>query len=292
MDAYLERAKTVLAAGIKRYGLPESGPVYDGNLQALINASMHDFRLTELPRLIGDPHFLQSQRSLLDLGCGPGTLVYRALGLGHSAWGIDLDEQKIELAHLRVDASGYSQAWKQRTLIADATDLPFDDDIFDVVSSCQVLEHIEHLPQALFETVRVTKRGGWLDLRAPDYRQSFDNHYSMSWPRFMPREHALRWAEAMGRPTDGVGSFYYVTAPQIVAILEGLGCRIQSVTLWQHFENGPRIFDGTFGRDPIFFRSASDIAPVASQLLQLQREGRLPDMYARPLEFTIIAQRL
>ena len=289
---YRRRAVALLAKGVAMYGLPTSGPVYDGNLRALIDPNLHDFRLLELPGLVGDPNFLQSKRSILDDGCGPASMVYRALGFGHDAWGIDLDDQKIDLARFRVTAAGFPEQWAQRVVKADATDLPFNDQTFDVVSSCQVLEHIEHLPQALFEAVRVTKRGGWLDLRAPDYRQSYDNHYSMTWPRFMPHAQGVRWAEAMGRPSSGVGSFYYVTAPQVLAILEGLGCRIASVTLWQHFADGPRKFQGTFGQDPIFFRSDLDIAMLARQIKQLDAEGRLPDMYARPLEFTIIAQRL
>lgn len=288
---YRERAVAHLAKGVRMYGLPESGPVYEGNLRALVDPNLHDFRLNELPRHTGDPQYLQSPRRLLDLGCGPGTMVYRSLELGHDAWGIDLDEDKIALAHFRAHSYGYPQDWKARILRADATDLPFDDQTFDVVSSCQVLEHVEHLPQALFEAVRVTKRGGWLDLRAPDYRQSYDNHYSMAWPRFMPRLQAVLWAHAMGRPSEGVGTFFYVTAPQVVAILEGLGCRVASATLWQHFPDGPRRFEGRFGQDPVFFRSDAEIAPVANQIRQLEREGRLPDIWARPLEFTIIAQR-
>lgn len=228
---YRRRAVELLAKGIRMYGLPTSGRIYEGNLRALIDPNLHDFRLTEIPANLGDPHYMQQRRSVLDLGCGPGTMVYRALGLGHDAWGIDLDPDKIGLAHFRAEANGYPAEWKERIMIADATNLPFTDQSFDIVSSCQVLEHIEELPQALFEAVRVTKRGGWLDLRAPDYRQSYDNHYSMTWPRFMPKVHAARWAEAMGRPADGVGSFFYITTPQVRAILEGLGCRIVSVTL-------------------------------------------------------------
>jgi SAM-dependent methyltransferase len=288
---YVQQARELLSVGIARYGLPTSGPVYDGNLRALIDPNLHDFRLLELPGHVGDPQFLQSQRRILDLGCGPGTLVYRALGFGHDAWGIDLDEKKIALAHFRSRANNYPEGWASHILCADATKLPFEDQTFDVVSSCQVLEHIEELPQALFEAVRVTKRGGWLDLRAPDYRQSYDNHYSMTWPRFMPRGQAVRWAEAMGRPADGVGTFYYVTTPQVQAILEGLGCRMISVTLWQHMPDGPRKFDGRFGADPIFFRSDADVHALARQVKELELAGRLPDMYCRPLEFTIIAQR-
>ncbi len=157
-----------------------------------------------------------------------------------------------------------------------------------------MLEHIERVAEALFEAVRVTKKGGYLDLRAPDYRQPLplDNHYYLPWPRFMPREHALRWVEAMGRPAVGIDTFFYVTMPQILALLDGLGSRVLVAELWQHFPNGKRPFTGSFGQDPIFFESTADIAPIAKALQEAERQGRLPDIYCRPVEFVIIAQRL
>lgn len=285
-------AIAVVNSGVKLYGLPESGPTYENNLTHLLDPKLHDFRLMEIPEHTGDRNYLQRQRSILDLGCGPGTMVCRALGFGHDAWGIDLDERKIELARCRVDAQGQPEVWKSRMVVGDATDLPFDDQSFDIVSSWQVLEHIESVAQALFEAVRVTKKGGWLDLRAPDYRQSFDNHYAMAWPRFMPRSQALRWTQAMGRPADGVGTFFYVTMPQIQAILEGLGCRIVSATLYLHGPFGAKKrFTGVFGHDPILFTSGTDVSALAREIQRLEREERLPEMYCRPLEFVVIAQR-
>lgn len=290
---YVTRAAALLEKGLQTYGLPRSGPVYDGNLRHIVDPTVHDFRLSEIPNYVGDPAYMQQSRRILDLGCGPATMVYRALSFGHDAWGIDLDDDKLDLAHFRVDAEGYPPGWKRRVLKADATKLPFPNESYDVVSSWQVIEHIEDLAQALFEAVRVTRRGGWLDLRAPDYRQSFDNHYAMAWPRFMPREHAVRWTQAMGRPSDGVGSFFYVTMPQVVVILEALGCRVASATLWQHVRGVKQPFSGRFGSDPILFSSDSEnVVALANELRRLEGTGELPDIYRWPLEFVIFAQRL
>jgi ubiquinone/menaquinone biosynthesis C-methylase UbiE len=288
---YAARAAASFEKGRRIYGLPSSGPVYDGNVQHLVGWNVHDFRLAEMPKYVGDPAYLQQQKKILDLGCGPATMVYRALGFGHDAYGIDLDADRIDLAHFRVDAEGLSRSWRDHVTVADATKLPFPDETFDVVSSWQVLEHVEDLSAVLFEAVRVTKRGGWLDLRAPDYRQCFDNHYAMSWPRFMPREQAVRWAVAMGRPADGVGTFFYITMPQIITLLEALGCRIAAAELYQHVNGVKQPFNGTLGADALLFSAQADIEGIAREVQRLEREGTLPPSYRWPLEFVIYAQR-
>jgi SAM-dependent methyltransferase len=291
-SAYLDLAKAFLAAGIARYGLPSSGPLYDGNLRALIDPDAHDFRIAEFPRDPAQAAVPNAQRTILDLGCGPGTMVLRALEQGYNAWGIDLDDQKITLARAWALERGFPPDVVSRIVIADAGDMPFGSQYFDVVSSYHVLEHVADLPSVLAEAVRVTKRGGFLDLRAPDYRMSYDTHYSMPWPRFMPPKQSRKWAEAMGRPADGVGTFFYVTAPEVMAILQALGCEILSLYLREHRDGAITNFEGTLAVDPVLFRSDEDIRAVAADLQQLAAAGTLPNMYKTCLEFGIVAKRM
>lgn len=289
---YEELARAYLASGIRTYGLPESGPLYEGNLRALIDEHAHDFRLADVPLLASKPAFLSQQRTFLDLGCGPGTFVFRALAEGHEAYGIDLSAEKIELAKAWRLNRGLPASWGERVLVSDAGDMPFADQSFDVVTSYHVLEHVADLPSVLHEAVRVTKRGGLLDLRAPDYRMSYDTHYSMPWPRFMPPKQSRIWAEAMGRPADGVGTFFYVTASQVTAILQALGCEILVVALREHRDSRISDFTGQLDVDPILFRSDTDVRALAAQLIELEKSGQLPRMYKTCLEFGIAARRM
>lgn len=277
---------------VAMYGLPSSGPLYENLFRFLIDPNAHNFRLEELPSTTGDPSILKRQLAVLDLGCGPGTMVFKALTCGHDARGIDLDQQKIKLAKTWAAASGYPAEWADRVSIDDAGNLPFPDEKFDLVSSYHVLEHVSDLRSVLYEAVRITKRGGWLELRAPDYRMSYDTHYCMPWPRFMPPEQSRRWTQAMGRPAAGIGTFFYITAPEVTAILQSLGCRIQTNILREHYNAQIRPFSGTIPADPIIYRSDSDVVSLAQELKRLDQLGQLPPMYATCLEFTIAAQRL
>ncbi len=289
---YSELARAYLDRDCAAYGLPTSGPLYDGLLAYLVNPDAHDFRLNDLPALTGQPGFLAQPKTMLDLGCGPGTLVWKALRLGHDAYGIDLNDQKIELARTWARAQGHPASWQDRVQIQDGGDLSFADQTFDVVSSYHVLEHVSDLPSVLYEAVRVTKRGGWLELCAPDYRMSYDTHYCMPWPRFMPRAQAQRWCAAMERPCEGIGTFFYITGPQVVALLEALGCRVQTVLYREHRDGRIQPFSGTLQADPITFRSDGDVSALAQELKHLVEAGTLPTMYKTCLEFTIAAQRL
>lgn len=57
-------------------------------------------------------------------------------------------------------------------VIADAHDLPFEDEHFDHVYSSHVIEHFSHreVKEVLEEWVRVLKKGGTFEIRCPDLR--------------------------------------------------------------------------------------------------------------------------
>jgi 2-polyprenyl-3-methyl-5-hydroxy-6-metoxy-1,4-benzoquinol methylase len=299
-NATIQRASEIFAGRVKSlvdrdcdiYGLPKSGPIYTNMIAHLSNPNAHDFRLDDLPALTGDPAVLQSPRSILDVGCGPGTMVWKALRNGHDARGIDLAADKIEIGRAWALAMGGPADWQDRVAVEDAGKLPYANETFDLVSSYHVVEHVSDLRSVLYEAVRVTKRGGWIQLTAPDYRMSYDTHYCMPWPRFMPPEQAHRWVEAMGRPAAGIGSFFYVTGPEVIAVLQALGCRIQTALYREHRDGTVTPFTGMLTADPVIFRSDDDVSMLAAEIKRLQAAGTLPDMYETCLEFTIAAQRL
>ena len=104
------------------------------------------------------PHLEPGMR-LLDLGCGPGTI---SVGLADAIapgtlLGLDMEETQVEMANAAARAGGHDNASFQA---GDATDLPFDDDSFDVVHCHALLNHAPGTQAVLAEVKRVLKPGG------------------------------------------------------------------------------------------------------------------------------------
>ncbi len=111
---------------------------------------------------------LEPGQRLLDVGCGPGTVTVDlaarvAPGL---VVGIDSSAAVIEIAQATAREQGVEHA---RFQVADAYELPFDDDSFDVVHAHQVLQHLTDPVAALREMRRVTRPGGVVAVRDADY---------------------------------------------------------------------------------------------------------------------------
>jgi 2-polyprenyl-6-hydroxyphenyl methylase/3-demethylubiquinone-9 3-methyltransferase len=95
-------------------------------------------------------------QSLLDVGCGGGLLAEEFHVMGYQVYGIDLSEKSISVANAHANAQGYKLHYQ----VGSATQLPFDDSTFDIVSCCDVLEHIPNWETAIVEASRVLRSGG------------------------------------------------------------------------------------------------------------------------------------
>ncbi len=101
--------------------------------------------------------YLNAGSSLLDCGCGPGTLTLgfrRYLDQGRIV-GVDLSADQIKSATVAA-VSDQNSSFE----VADVYDLPFEDSTFDVVFSHTLLEHVSNPIDALIEMKRVLKFGG------------------------------------------------------------------------------------------------------------------------------------
>ena len=95
---------------------------------------------------------LSSNTSLLDVGCAKGFMlndIAKAI-VGISLKGIDISEYAI---------ANSIEDMRQNLIVADARDLPFDDNSFDVVISINTIHNLEEddLALALREIERVSK---------------------------------------------------------------------------------------------------------------------------------------
>jgi 2-polyprenyl-6-hydroxyphenyl methylase/3-demethylubiquinone-9 3-methyltransferase len=93
---------------------------------------------------------------LLDIGCGGGVLAEEFAKLGCQVTGIDISDETLAVARAHARTEGLSIAYRN----GSATQLPFDGGSFEVVSCCDVLEHIPNWELAIAEVGRVLKPSG------------------------------------------------------------------------------------------------------------------------------------
>jgi ubiquinone/menaquinone biosynthesis C-methylase UbiE len=113
------------------------------------------------------PH-LKNGDSLLDVGCGPGTITMDLAELVSPGRvvGIDRSEEVIQRAR---DAAQTKELSNLEFNIGDVYNLEHEDSSFDVVYAHQVLQHLSDPVRALTEMRRVLREGGWLAVRDADY---------------------------------------------------------------------------------------------------------------------------
>jgi SAM-dependent methyltransferase len=98
------------------------------------------------------------QPRLLDIGCGTGTVIEAANRRGWQAEGVDLSPYAVGNANERgINAT-----------VVDGTELPYEDQSFDVVTAWNLIEHVDDVRVALAEWWRVLRVGGVLAVDTSD----------------------------------------------------------------------------------------------------------------------------
>ena len=120
-------------------------------------------------------HFrLTSECSVLDVGCAKGFMMrdFAAGVPGMTLRGIDISQYAID--HALADMKPYVQ-------VADAAELPFPDDSFDVVISINTIHNLakDDLARALGEISRVSRRGAYVTVDA--YHDDNERERMMAW---------------------------------------------------------------------------------------------------------------
>ncbi len=100
---------------------------------------------------------VKEKQNLLEVGCGNGAVSkHFAKVYPLTVTGTDVDSEQIKLAKESIDGIP-----NVRFLEADATNLPFEDNGFDIILSFQVMHHISNWLDALKETRRVLRPKGY-----------------------------------------------------------------------------------------------------------------------------------
>lgn len=105
---------------------------------------------------------------ILEVACGRGGFVCELLRAGANVTGCDFSAAALRVGHRKLEHL-FGGANSPRLVQGDAQNLAFADDSFDVVVSCETIEHVPDPWAALREMYRVTRPGGKLFLTTPNY---------------------------------------------------------------------------------------------------------------------------
>ena len=110
--------------------------------------------------------FRKGGAKVLDLGCGTG-LILTLMGKKHWTVGMDFSPLSMAFSHKR---------GAKNLIQADAQCLPTPTDTFDLVTSLDLTEHVEHDDWMLAEVNRVLKPGGHMLLTVPAHPFLWSEH--------------------------------------------------------------------------------------------------------------------
>ena len=131
-------------------------------LQAFLGTTKHMGGFATTKEIINLCHINQHS-VVLDVGCGVGaTACYLAETYGCRVVGVDLRESMVNQAIARAERKGVEELTTFK--VANATSLPFDDEMFDAVICESVATFIEDKGGVLREYARVAKPGGYIGL--------------------------------------------------------------------------------------------------------------------------------
>lgn len=169
-------------------------------------------------------------QSVLEVGCGAGFDAYELCRSGAYYTGVDITSDNVErtLTHLAMFD------YHPDVLLADAEQLPFGGDEFDIVFSNGVLHHTDRIDRSCSEAARVLKHGGefWVIL----YHKNSVFH----WVSLYLVDHLLKLGFRKQTFPERLSRIEYTTSDQlplvnvysraeVCALLEGAGLQVSGV---------------------------------------------------------------
>ena len=112
--------------------------------------------------------------SVLEVGCGMGTLAIKLAQAGFQVTGLDVSDVALQYAKQRALEAGLQINWQE----GFAESIPFPDKTFDYVTCCHTLEHVKDLPRAAAELKRVARRKIIVLVPKQKFRVYMDNYHT------------------------------------------------------------------------------------------------------------------
>lgn len=182
------------------------------------------FKSLDLSREDLAVRFLDGGSSLLDVGCGSGTLLMKARDKYARLCGVDVSDSRIKEA--RESAASLPKKNKIAFSVCNTSNgLDFPDASFDAVTSIAVLEHVFDLYHVVSEIHRVLKKGGIFVAEVPNIAY-IKQRIKLLFGILPVTSSPYNWKEI---GWDG-GHLHYFTKRTFCGLLEESGFRIEKVS--------------------------------------------------------------
>lgn len=116
-------------------------------------------------------------KKVLEVGCGRGDFSIFLSNHAANVHGTDFSEAAVSIAKEKAK----TQSSPAYFSVADAQKLPFGNGSFDIIYSCECLEHIPNPQRALDEFFRVLKPGGTAVVTTENYSNGMIIPWLQSW---------------------------------------------------------------------------------------------------------------
>jgi len=126
-----------------------------------------------LIRMFGPLYNELNQKTILEAGCGAGRFTEILLEKDSLVTAVDLSVAVL------ANYSNNGQNVNLRIIRASITDLPFDEEQFDIVFCPGVVQHTPNPTKSIFELYRQVKPGGWLVF--DQYRFNMSSLLKVTW---------------------------------------------------------------------------------------------------------------
>jgi len=165
---------------------------------------------------------LPSGDKFLDIGCGEGNLVLKALNKFKIVYGIDITRTRLNETKNRINKLKEEKKSRIKFLVADADDkLPFENNYFSAITMVATLEHFFDPYHVLGEAYRILKPKGSLVVQVPNLV-------------FLPRRIAflMGYLPVTSEDESGWdgGHLHYFTVSSLKKLLEEKNFSIEKIT--------------------------------------------------------------
>jgi len=135
-------------------------------------------------------------KKLLEVGSGWGLFVALTRKQAIESYGIEPEEEVYQTSLKVLESYGLGKDFIKK---ASGEEIPFKDNTFDAVYSTMVLEHVKDPEKVIKESIRVLKKGGYLQFVIPNYGSFWEGHYGILWPPNLSKSLAKIYVSLLGR---------------------------------------------------------------------------------------------